>query len=154
MKVIIAGSRYGVNQQFFDDCMKRFSTAYLISEIISGAAPGVDTQAIDYANAFNLPCIKFPADWKNLGRAAGPIRNEKMAQYADYLVAFFNKDHLNFGTKNMVSQMKKLNKPFLIFDERLFEDRSGKILENKIQTKNHTKHLSVQKTTPDSPSIA
>lgn len=31
---------------------------------------------------------RFPADWKSHGRAAGPIRNEPMAEYADGVALF------------------------------------------------------------------
>lgn len=127
MKLIIAGSRYGVNQDFFDDCMARFSNAFNITEIISGAASGVDTQAILWARQFGYPVKLFPADWITLGKSAGPIRNQQMAEYGEYLLAFFNKDNMNLGTKNMLSQMEKLKKPRLVFDERLFENRFGTI---------------------------
>ena len=34
--------------------------------------------------------IQYPADWDRYGKAAGPMRNEKMAQNADALILFWN----------------------------------------------------------------
>ena len=41
-------------------------------------------------------------------KAAGPIRNRQMAEYADYLIAFW--DGESRGTRNMIETMKKLGK--------------------------------------------
>lgn len=49
----------------------------------------------------DLQLNTFPADWNKHGRAAGPIRNEEMAQYADALIAFW--DGKSRGTKSMIS---------------------------------------------------
>ena len=135
MKLIIAGSRYGVSQKFFDDCLNQFIKDHEVSEIVSGCSAGVDTQAINWAIYNNIKLKEFPADWAKLGRKAGPIRNKQMAEYGDFLIAFFNKDALNLGTKNMILQINILKKPLIIYDERLFEDKRGKLLPNKQKVK-------------------
>ena len=90
-----------------------------LSEIVSGAANGVDDQAIRWAEQHGVPVKQFPADWLNLGRAAGPIRNGQMADYADYCIAFFDSSNPCLGTKNMLQQMKKAGKPSLSIHEKL-----------------------------------
>lgn len=66
----------------------------------------------------DLPVKQFPADWKTHGKAAGPIRNKQMAEYADAAIIFV----VNFsaGSMNMMSQMIKLKKPVVViyFDEK------------------------------------
>lgn len=105
MKLIIAGSRHlhpTVEEiQYF--CFYYEITA---TEIVSGAAKGVDTAGEKFANSVNLPVIKFPADWKRDGRAAGPIRNKIMAEYADALLLIW--DGKSRGSRNMreVAQRK------------------------------------------------
>lgn len=78
-------------------------------EIISGHARGADSLGERYAQEHDIKCTVFPADWKKYGRAAGPIRNKKMLEYAMEqqagLVAFWNGE--SKGTKNMISIAEK-----------------------------------------------
>lgn len=52
---------------------------------------------------------EFPADWKAHGKAAGPIRNKQMAEYADALLLIW--DGESKGSASMKNEMLKLNKP-------------------------------------------
>ncbi len=45
--------------------------------IVCGAAPGLDTLAIQWAKERKVPHAEFPADWSG-GKAAGPQRNARM----------------------------------------------------------------------------
>jgi len=72
-------------------------------EIVSGAAPGIDTFAIAYARACGYKSAVFGADWTKYGTAAGPIRNKKMAEYADVCILFPGHD----GTASMKSYAEK-----------------------------------------------
>jgi len=109
-KVIIAGSRK------YDD-YHHLSTAcdFLLSdvspdlriEIVSGGAPGADTLGEKYAYERGYSITRFPADWEVYGRAAGPIRNREMAEYADALIAFpVGKSP---GTRDMIRQARQLD---------------------------------------------
>ncbi|MBO5996325.1 MAG: DUF2493 domain-containing protein, partial [Acetobacter sp.] len=68
--------------------------------IVSGHAPGADTLGEKFAADHNLQCELHPADWNRHGRAAGPIRNEKMAEVSDALIAFW--DGKSRGTRSMI----------------------------------------------------
>ena len=70
--------------------------------VVDGGARGADTLAEEIAEGVGLPIKVFPADWKNLGRAAGPIRNEQIVEYADYVLAFYD-GNITGGTKNSVN---------------------------------------------------
>jgi len=59
-----------------------------ITEIVSGGATGADAEGELWAELSGIPVRKFEADWQAHGRAAGPIRNEQMAKYADALALF------------------------------------------------------------------
>lgn len=48
---------------------------------------------------------RFPAKWKEYGKAAGFVRNSEMADYSDMLIAFW--DGKSKGTKNMIDNAKK-----------------------------------------------
>lgn len=84
MKTIIAGGRdYRISQ---DDI--EFLDSLEITEVVSGGAKGADTGGEEYAEERGIPIIRFNADWDKHGKAAGPIRNREMANYADAVVLF------------------------------------------------------------------
>ena len=106
--MIIAGCRegfvyYTVEQAFLAATQRIGVSA--IREIVSGTARGVDTHGEAVAAKYGIPVIKFPADWDRYGRSAGYKRNEKMAEYADALLACW--DGKSKGTKHMVDLAKK-----------------------------------------------
>jgi hypothetical protein len=107
MKVIVAGGRDFTNYALVEEAIK--ISGFEISQIVSGKAKGADTLGEVWALANNIPVEAFPADWSQHGRAAGPIRNRQMAEYADALIAIW--DGESKGTANMIQQArnKKLN---------------------------------------------
>jgi len=98
VKTIISGSREITDPRIVEEAILR--SKFHITEIVSGACRGVDQMGEDWARVNNLPVSKFPADWKTHGRAAGPMRNARMACYADSLIAVW--DGKSRGTKNMI----------------------------------------------------
>lgn len=102
MKVIIAGSRtiddYNVVQ------MAIYESNFIIQEVVSGGANGVDKLGEKYANESRIPIKIFQAMWKISGRKAGFLRNLEMAKYADALIAIW--DGESKGTKNMIDLAK------------------------------------------------
>lgn len=56
-------------------------SAFDITEVVSGCAPGADAGGEEWAKLRNIPVKRFPAEWDRHGRAAGPLRNEAMAKY-------------------------------------------------------------------------
>ena len=118
MKVIIAGSRtfgdYMIAYHLV--CYAIQKSGYAIKEVISGMAEGIDKAGEMWVKT-NLNCglitvKQFPADWKTHGKAAGPIRNEEMAKYADAAIIIW--DGESKGTANMISLMEKYKKPYYL----------------------------------------
>lgn len=105
MRTIIAGSRSATEAQVREAFYKCPWTGF-ISAIVSGAAPGADTVGEHLAAERDLPVLQFPADWKQFGKRAGPIRNRKMAESAEALLAVW--DGKSRGTVNMISTARKL----------------------------------------------
>lgn len=99
MRVIIAGSRTVTNYEALLSAIR--DSGFVISEVVSGGAAGADALGERWALENSVPLRKFPADWATHGRAAGPIRNTEMAQYADALIAIW--DGASRGTANMIS---------------------------------------------------
>lgn len=84
IKVIIAGGRdYELTESDFSR-LDELS----IKEVVSGGAKGADLGGEIWAQSRKVPVKKFPADWKRFGPAAGPKRNQAMAEYADAVVLF------------------------------------------------------------------
>lgn len=58
-----------------------------------------------YARERGFQLRRFPADWEQYGKSAGHIRNAKMADNADALIAFW--DGESKGTKNMIDNARR-----------------------------------------------
>lgn len=73
--------------------------------IIQGGARGADAIARDWAKRRGVPCETFAADWRTHGRAAGPIRNQRMLDEGkpDYVVAFEG----GRGTDDMLARAER-----------------------------------------------
>lgn len=123
MKVVIAGTRplrdedpraYELRLKNLYKTMVQYieSLNLDITEVISGDAQGPDMLGEIYASVKNIPCKIMKADWNKHGKAAGPIRNKEMAEYGDCAIIFW--DGISRGTKNMINNMYKLNKPAYI----------------------------------------
>lgn len=71
--------------------------------IIQGGCPdGADLLARRVAAEFGMPVETFPADWKKHGRAAGPIRNQEMADAGADLCLAFPSAGRSTGTWDMI----------------------------------------------------
>ncbi len=70
--------------------------------VIQGGATGADKLARQWCMDRTVEYLNFPADWEKYGRAAGPIRNEKMILVGapDMVLAFPG----GRGTADMVSK--------------------------------------------------
>jgi len=113
MKIIIAGSRnfndYNLLKSSCDNLLTKFTNI----EIVSGTARGADKLGERYAREKGYDIKEFPANW-SLGKSAGYIRNDEMAQYADMLIAFW--DGTSKGTKHMIDLANKRGIKVIVID--------------------------------------
>lgn len=129
MKYIVAGGRDFNNRAIMDKVLSEHINP-LFDIIISGDARGADMLGADWAAIHNVPIQHFPAYWDQYGRAAGFIRNAEMGEYADILIAFW--DRKSKGTKHMIQTMNRLNKPIYIYDYNgNLEKKNTKQLETR-----------------------
>jgi hypothetical protein len=98
MKTIIAGTRTFKDPTLLWWVMD--SLPWYVTEVVSGCAPGADHLGEVWAMAHNVPIMRMPAEWKLQGIAAGPLRNQRMALWADAAVIFW--DGESRGTKSMI----------------------------------------------------
>jgi hypothetical protein len=123
MKLIIAGSRT-IDLKIYQ--LEDFAYYVMggislcdVEQLVSGECKyGPDKTCTDLAKKEkrtekNGGYKGFPAQWDdeegNFDRAAGHKRNKQMAEYADALLLIW--DGSSAGSKNMLSEMKKLKKP-------------------------------------------
>ncbi len=112
MKLIIAGSRTFTNYQKLKQICDHFLQDQNNIEIVSGTCRGADQLGEQYAKERGYKITKFPANWNKYGKAAGPKRNQQMANYADALIAFW--DGKSKGTNNMIQLANRYNLDILI----------------------------------------
>lgn len=73
--------------------------------ILCGEACGADALGKQYAQERGFPVQSFPADWQRFGRAAGPLRNRRMAACADACVVFWVGG--SAGSASMVAEARR-----------------------------------------------
>jgi len=95
-RVLVCGGRHYTDHERVSEVLSRLDFA----ELAHGGAPGADALAAWFAVANGKVARQFAADWKAHGKAAGPIRNQRMlAQFKPDLVVAFPGGR---GTAHMV----------------------------------------------------
>jgi hypothetical protein len=80
--------------------------------LIHGGAQGADRLSGSLAEQWGAEVREVPADWEKNGRAAGPIRNQKMLDEEHPQVVFaFRSEGKSNGTDDMVSRAKRAGIP-------------------------------------------
>ena len=118
-KVIICGSRHFDNKELLFERCNFFLQNKSDIQIVSGAQRtylkdqkryiGADYFGEQYAEHKEYSLQRFPANWDRDGRSAGPLRNARMADYADAVLAFW--DGKTRGTNNMLALAKMAGLP-------------------------------------------
>lgn len=107
-EIIIGGSNsdysYTAFSQYYDKILGRLEFDSVT--IVGGGANGVDRMGEKYAKSREYRLRIFLADWNQYGKAAGPIKNKQMAEYADGLTAFW--DGRSPETGNMISTARSM----------------------------------------------
>lgn len=123
MKVIIAGSRFITDYNLVVLAVKE--SGFDITEVVCGAANGVDSLGERYAKENGIKLSYFYADWKGLGKLAGIKRNEQMGNYGEALIAVW--DGKSPGTKHMINFAKK--KKLITYVKNINEINLNKFFE-------------------------
>ncbi len=106
MKILVCGGRRYSNYQFVNSVLNDLHASRKITCLVHGDATGADALAKNWAVANNVTSKAYPANWNHDGKAAGPIRNQKMLDIntdIEVVVAFDG----GTGTADMVRRAKK-----------------------------------------------
>lgn len=123
-RIIVAGSRYFTDYKAVSEVIDNYTKDMPLDqiEIVSGCCHtgehtytrkdgtnifGADGLGERYAEENEFPVVYMPADWKANGKAAGPLRNEKMSKYATHCLVFW--DGLGKGSLDMIKRAAKRN---------------------------------------------
>lgn len=118
MKVLICGGRDFADMDLVFAAMRDLEAAFgPVTSVIHGGAAGADLLGSRWGHFFGLPVTPFKADWTKHGKAAGPIRNQRMLDEGkpDRVVAFPG----GRGTADMVRRAEKAGVPITIIDHGL-----------------------------------
>lgn len=105
MKVIVCGGGdYAFMSSVFE-ALDNIHDKVGITELAHGDANGVDKLSGEWAAKNNVGCTAYPANWKQLGNAAGISRNQRMLVEfkPDMVIAF----HGGRGTADMVARAER-----------------------------------------------
>jgi hypothetical protein len=107
MKCIIAGSRSITSYQTVKAAIESCPWLDEVTEVVTGGAQGVDTLGDNWAWCQKIDRTIMKANWEKHGKAAGPIRNKRMADYVGPfggLILVW--DGQSAGSKNMKHLMR------------------------------------------------
>lgn len=116
MRIIIAGTRtfndYALLKRKMDAITRKAKTVI----VISGGAEGADKLGERWAYECGHSYEVYYADWNNLGKKAGPIRNSQMLGEgkADAVVVFW--DGKSPGTRDLLLKAGALDLPVRIIE--------------------------------------
>lgn len=92
MRIIVTGGRGYDNRDAVSRALRHIALPAGMAEsvtLVHGDAPGADRLVVAVARILGWEVEDHPADWDTHGRAAGPIRNQQMADSgADVCLAF------------------------------------------------------------------
>lgn len=109
MRVLVCGGRDFNDYVYVYDVLSDLHDETPVTHVIVGGASGADYWGEAWAYNTRIPFTVFKPEWKKHGKAAGPIRNDKMIKEGrpDIVIAFPG----GRGTADMVSRAKAASIP-------------------------------------------
>jgi hypothetical protein len=107
--VLVCGSRTWTDRAIIDRVICGLERDTII---VHGGATGADALADDAALLWGLTRRVYPADWSTHGRAAGPIRNQRMLDLEEPVrVIAFRMTGESRGTDDMIRRAEAAGIP-------------------------------------------
>ena len=103
MRIVVTGGRNYADKLAVDQALSAVHRKRGIDILIHGGADGADRLCAEWAWDHGIPVATYNAEWRKLGKAAGPERNQRMIDKGrpDAAVAFPG----GRGTADMVSRL-------------------------------------------------
>lgn len=110
-RVLVCGGRHYDDWSLVRRTLNRLHEEQPFRLVITGAAGGADGLARSWAFSRQITVAEFPANWRGLGKKAGPLRNGEMIELMkpDVIIAFPGGN----GTINCIQQAKNAGVPVI-----------------------------------------
>jgi hypothetical protein len=118
MRILITGDRHWRCDDLAEQVLNRLLARYgpnLV--VVHGGVPGVDQSFNVVSRELGLTVEPHLADWKGLGKVAGPARNQEMVQAADLCLALHRSIATSRGTKDCVRQALAAGIPVYLIED-------------------------------------
>lgn len=121
-RILITGSRYfadvALAERTVHDVLHELEARFSIYPheivVVHGGAKGADTVVGDLFAAAGCVVEVHRADWQRHGRAAGPIRNQRLVELgADVVLAFPATTQPSVGTRDCVRRARAAHIPVM-----------------------------------------
>lgn len=119
MRLLVCGSRDWDDRDYVFNILDETHHQTPISFLIEGGAAGADTLAREWREYNDLPGQTYEAAWGTYGKAAGPLRNQRMLNDGkpDAVVAFTKDLTQSRGTADMVRRAREAGVPVYVYGE-------------------------------------
>lgn len=115
MQVAVIGSRNS-GSLTVEDLIKMIPLN--CTRLISGGADGVDQLVRQAAETLKIPLMEYLPDYFRYGRRAPLVRNSKIIEHADLVLAFW--DMRSHGTAHTITECIRLRIPVKVIDLKQF----------------------------------
>lgn len=108
--LLVTGARDWSDARLVEETLRPYSGRDIV--LIHGDCVGLDRIAANSGEKLGFRIEPHPADWRQYGRGAGPVRNKAMVDRllkfkVRHMFAFHDNIELSKGTKNCVQQARK-----------------------------------------------
>ena len=110
MRILVCGSRTWESRLAIRKAFSEIAAKHVV--LIHGACRGADKLAAAEARfVFGWDVVPYVAEWRRLGKAAGPERNARMLRTRPDLVIAFRAEGKSDGTDDMICRAEKAGIP-------------------------------------------
>jgi hypothetical protein len=110
VNLLIAGSRGVDTIVAYDLICENINHPKRVDVLIHGGAQGVDWVAGQWARDRGIPVVVFHPPFDQIGRRAGPVRNEMMVRACDAALVLW--DGVSPGTKTTIDFLRRHRKRY------------------------------------------
>jgi hypothetical protein len=110
VKILVTGDRKWRDAVLVFKVMQDLDPYINRLKLVHGDAAGADTIADVCGQLLGYEILRYPADWNQYGKSAGPIRNRQMLDEnpdIDLVLAFHDDLDHSKGTQDMVTEAKR-----------------------------------------------